>query len=284
MLARLEKKTRLLAQNRTKVEYQLTEEELRRLYELDERFTDFGRGAQLSKAAEIRKGRDTAKDVESLFGTVATSVDDLRGKRQSGVSVKAYLGPISADLWPHLQGIEHVFTSFPEGRITRRVLSLKPTSKEGLLSILKKKSVSVIGYAQDMIGKISEEDLERDETFETVTLEVRDLFTPDELRAFGNRLPTTNDVFDSRRLARLGIDRCPSTAAAAIITDHDATLQSGRWEYLAMEPISDRDGYPLVFRAVRYDDGSLGLGHVWAHPDYTWYLGSRVVFRLRKSH
>jgi hypothetical protein len=171
------------------------------------------------------------------------------------------------------------------GRKTRRHITLAPMKWPVIkdeAAMIGHNRVHVWPNAAYMLGGMPETDFERNETLDTITFSVRDLFTPDELQTLGTRLPTTKEVFDPKRLERLGIDRCPPTTALAILAEHDATLPSGRFEYIAMEPIPDRDGYPYVFYVGRRGGGSLCLDRGWAGPESAWDLDDRIVFSLRK--
>lgn len=52
--------------------------------------------------------------------------------------------------------------------------------------------------------------------------------------------------------------------------------------WLAMERITDSDGYPSVLGVKHRGDGELWLVAGWALPNDAWFLGARFVFRLRK--
>lgn len=249
---------------------------LRFLYEVDRPIRSFGYGRD-RRIDTLRKGRDAMKDASVIFDGVARSPNEITK------GTEAYIGPIAADLWPKIENIKHIYnTSFPEGKISSRMIRLKATSRKDITRDLKKGKVAASDYADSMISKIPDEDLREQPPFPTYSLQVRDLFTADELKKLGSKLPTTKDIFDEERLKRLGLDFCPSTVASSMLLNHADTLAPGQWEFIAMNTISGRGGDPDVFRVVRSDDGLLELSRRWASPDFKWPLDGRIVFRPRK--
>lgn len=77
----------------------------------------------------------------------------------------------------------------------------------------------------------------------------------------------------------LGYDKCTAEVAAYLrLADEDQPL--GDFYYMAMDPITDRDGYPYVFLLERDGGGAWLHGH-WADPGH-WDPGSEFMFGLRK--
>lgn len=254
------------------------------LYEIERPIKGFGYGRD-TRIDAYRKGHDAMKDANVIFQNLATAPAAITPETD------AYIGPISSDLWAKLGDIKHIYTAFPEGKIICRDITLKATTAEDIRSNLNAARVSFGTHASDMLNKIPKQELEHAESFPTYTLRVCDLFTSEELKKFGTRLPTTKDIFgergfdgkfDFKRIHALGLDICPSTVALNILTEHSETLHSGQWEFIAMNAIPDRDSDPHVFRVERFDDGSLELYDYWANPGLEWDLDNGLVFRPRK--
>lgn len=89
--------------------------------------------------------------------------------------------------------------------------------------------------------------------------------------------PTTDQLW--ARIKEIG-ELCQKTDALDIrIADKDQPLNE--WYSVAMEPISDPDGYSDVFALARHVNG-FHLGYDWTNPDSKWDLDYSIVFRLRK--
>ena len=304
-LLKLKKKIKNEKENK----YKLTASDLRRLYEIDERFEHLGRGGQQSGASELRKGRDAIADAISIFGSIAQLPDQITS------DTKAYIGPLSDAQWKKILAIEservgkgdsekiRVYKdSFPDGKRARRGTVLEQTTPKVIKDSLNEKGVAVVGHVGDMIDRIPKEDLDAAGSFELITLQVRDLFTAQELADMHNRVtakdfllianPRTDAEKEQNKKVRkryeaLGIDLCPATVASNILADEAKedsarTFPPGHWEYVASETISGRDGSPYVFGVERHDHGTLELGRGWAGPDGRWGLDDGFVFRLRK--
>ncbi|MBI5469720.1 hypothetical protein HY968_00150 [Candidatus Kaiserbacteria bacterium] len=248
---------------------------LRFLYEIDRPIRSFGYGRD-RRIDVLRKGRDVVRDAQTIFGIIAQRPEDVTPE------TKAYIGPISADLWKKLGSIEHIYTAFPEVKIIRRALALAATTPKKIQQALKDKKVYVSDYAKRMVENIPKKELKEQGPMEIVALQVKDLFTAEELKKFGSKLPTTKDIFDSTRLQRLGLERVPATVASEILVNHGNTLLTGQWEYIGMETIPGRGGDARVFHVERGGGGALGLGLDWAGPGREWGLDGRVVLRPRK--
>lgn len=88
--------------------------------------------------------------------------------------------------------------------------------------------------------------------------------------------PTIKEFY--ARAKEKGYELCPAEVGPQLA----GTVEETGWLFIAMEPITDSDGRPGVFAVERSGGGEQWLGAGWALPDGQWYLGSRVVFRLRK--
>lgn len=78
-----------------------------------------------------------------------------------------------------------------------------------------------------------------------------------------------------------GLELCPASVGPNLrMAYKDQPLNE--WLWIAMEPISDRDGFPRVFE-LACRGGGLWLRGIWATPDSRWPSDYVFVFRLRKS-
>lgn len=129
------------------------------------------------------------------------------------------------------------------------------------------KGVEVSSYAKQLLAKTTYQ--EEKESIDLVVLTPADLgFTT---------YPTTAELF--ARAKEQGYGLCPAEVGPRLA----GTLEEAGWLYVAMEPITDSDGYPRVFLVGRYGDGGQWLGTDWTGPGSRWDLSYRIVFTLNKE-
>lgn len=173
----------------------------------------------------------------------------------------------------------HAITSLGEDSSTREsvvwpvwmTLKIGGMSSEELLKLLKKNGFHVSDWAKDIMAKPAFTTKETHQEVQLVRLKVKDLGFASE--------PTTNELF--ARAKERGLDLCPAEVGPHLrlaLTDQPRD----EWFWVAMEPISDSNGYPNVFGVERNDDGKQWLFADYANPDYRWDLEDGVVFCLRK--
>jgi len=90
---------------------------------------------------------------------------------------------------------------------------------------------------------------------------------------------TTDQIYERAQI--LGLEPCPADTGPHYRLKYQ-NQPLNEWIYMGMKQITDSDGYPVVFKLERSDDG-LWLDGSWAAPDREWGPDGRFVFRLRKS-
>lgn len=93
-----------------------------------------------------------------------------------------------------------------------------------------------------------------------------------------DNLPTTVQIWS--RIKELGELCEPEDALYHRL--HDKGQERGTWYWIAMEPITDSGGHPLVFIVERFAGGERWLDTDYANPGHRWDLDFTFVFRLRK--
>lgn len=95
--------------------------ELAFLYEIDRPIKYFGYKKD-PRIAELRSKRKPEEDMPAVFGCakeqIARRVSDI------GPNTRAYVGPLEKGIFDKLAGIEHIYTSFPEGKIRIETLEV----------------------------------------------------------------------------------------------------------------------------------------------------------------
>ena len=246
-----------------------TKDDLVFLYEINSSIEGFGYQTD-PRIAELRKGRNTEEDMLVIFE--CTKEDIAHVPSQITKDTKAYVGQLEPGIFQKLpEGLEHVYTSFPEKKIRRESVEIGGKTTEQLIAEMEAAHINISDYAKSMMknrdfipGKTREEAT-------LIRLTVADL-------GFKTSA-TTDQIYE--RAQTLGLELCPpDTGPNYRLKYKDQPLNE--WVRIGMKQIADSDGCPYVFRLGR-DDGGLWLLSTWAGPDDTWYPHDRFVFRLRKS-
>jgi len=246
----------------------LTSPELSFLYEVDATIEGFGYERD-PRIKEVRAQRNPDEDMPIVFGCDKSQI--ARSPSQIRPDTKAYVGSLAPGIFDTLQHVEHVYTSFPEGKIRRQVVEIGGKAKKQLQAELKQAGINVSSYTEDMLKSSDFTTLSKPQNFDTVRLKVEDL----GLSGF----PTTDQVY--KRAEELGLELCPAEVGPHYRLKY-ADQPLGEWFYIGMKQIADRDGDPLVFRLVRDVDG-LWLDYTWAEPGRKWHPKDEFVFGLRKK-
>ena len=197
---------------------------------------------------------------------------------------KAYIGDLFPGIFQITQ-LEHIYISFPEGKVVRSGLKIGAISEQELRTKLNEvdkegnRKINISDDAQYMIDEMfrDEEYQKRNEQrqnnpnqIDLVRLKVRDL---------GILSVTDIDQIEVRA-KKFGLDFCPAEVGLhQRLKDKDHPLYE--WYLIAMKTMTDRDGYPNVFSLERNDSG-LWLDNDWANPDGRWNPSHEFMFRLRQ--
>lgn len=282
-------------ERKTKQNQPLTKEDLLFLYEVDGRIEGFGyeNAGRDPRIEEIRGQRNQKEDMPIIFDCTSDQIAWVPSDIKN--DTKAYIGKIEKGVFDLLDqcGIEHIYTSFPEGRVRLESLEIGRMTAKKLEQALDDAGMKTGTYAKSMlrnkeqfvdpVDKRHKELKGSTETLDLVHLRVRDLgFTS---------MPTTRELlgeFDAEgnltkkgRIHELGFELCPpETGPYKRLADKDQSL--GNWYYIGMQPVAGSGGFPGVFDCER-DGGGAWLDCRWADSDDRWSLGGGIVLRRRKS-
>ena len=246
-----------------------TKDDLVFLYEINSSIEGFGYQTD-PRIAELRKGRNTEEDMLVIFE--CTKEDIAHVPSQITKDTKAYVGQLEPGIFQKLpEGLEHVYTSFPEKKIRRESVEIGGKTTEQLIAEMEAAHINISDYAKSMMknrdfipGKTREEAT-------LIRLTVADL-------GFKTSA-TTDQIYE--RAQTLGLELCPpDTGPNYRLKYKDQPLNE--WVRIGMKQIADSGGSPYVFRLER-DVGGLWLRRSWAKPGSTWDPDDGFVFRLRKS-
>lgn len=193
-------------------------------------------------------------------------------KEEVTASTKIWIGELFKGFftWPP-EHIEHVYASFPEGKIHREDLEIGGKTPEELEKELEKRNIKKSDYALDMLRSRDFTTLKNPEEIKLIRLKVRNLGFEDGA--------TTEQIY--RKAEEFGLDLCPAEVGPNLRLKYlDQPLNESI--LIAMKQISNRRDYPRVFYLARANDG-LWLRGSWAPPDHRWSSGREFVFSLRKD-
>ncbi len=256
------------AENKTKKSEPLTKDDLTFLYEINFPIEGFGYRKD-PRIAELRQGRNPEEDMLVIFECERDEIAHVPS--QINENTKAYVGQLEPGILGLIQkyNIEHVYTSFPEGKISRDSMEIGGESAKELKDEIKAK-MKIYESTEYMMNSKEFQTFKKPEKIELIRLTVKDL-------GFA-RGATTEEIYE--RAQALGLELCPSEVGPHYRLKYtDQPL--GEWFLIAMKQISDRNGDPSVFRLVLAGVG-LWLSDDLARPDDRWGPGSEFVFRLRK--
>ncbi|OGE44067.1 hypothetical protein A3B45_05235 [Candidatus Daviesbacteria bacterium RIFCSPLOWO2_01_FULL_39_12] len=257
--------------NKVQKALMLDRDELLFLYEVNTPIDGFGYGKD-PRISQLRFGRQPYDDLPIMFECTPDQIAHKASEIKP--HTKAYIGPLEKGIFNRLQqaGIEHVYTSFPEGKIRMQKLEIGGKSKQQLVAEMKQQGINIYEYAQQMIDSPDFTTLPQKDDIDLVRLTVQDLGL--------KGTPTTDEVY--AKAGELGLDLCPAEVGPHLRLK-DTNQPLGEWYFIGMKQIADRVGYPGVFYLARDGDG-LWLSDGWARPDdVAWSPGHEFVFALRKE-
>ena len=240
----------------------LVKDELVFLYEIESKIEGFG----YQRDPRIREIIATRNPKEDAPVVLDCQSDQIAWREQEiNPDTKAYVGPLFPGVFK--KSFEHIYTSFPEGKLVNYRIEIGGQATAELEKKLKVKNIYVTDWAEFLLNSKEFSTVEKREIADLVRLTVKDLGLKDGA--------TTDEIF--KQAGVLGLELCPGEVGPNL------RLQTNdkEWMRIAMKQITDRVGDPDVFN-LGSDGGRLELHVVSAEPDERWSDDSQFVFRLRK--
>ena len=188
------------------------------------------------------------------------------------LETKAYIGPWNPTVLKSLpKTVTHIYESFPNKKVFLKTVETNPNIKSGADAEkeLLAKGFRISDVAKQMLEKtaFSKESKE----YELVSFSVASLGFPNGA--------TVKDIFAKGQ--ELGLELCPAEVGPNLRLQYQ-DQSNGEYLYLAMETITDADGYPKVWFVGRASDEAW-LFNRWARPGHEWDAVRQVVFVRRKA-
>jgi hypothetical protein len=255
-----------MIENKTKANQKLTKNEIIFLYEISGSIEGFGYDKD-PRIKELRDQRDPKADAPIVFECTPEQI--AWNREEINQNTKAYVGPLFKDFFKTLNHLEHIYTSFPEGKIRRETIEIGGKSTQQLESELEKARMKISDYAKHMMNSEDFKPQKKSEQVDTVRLKVRDLFGD-------NQNHTTDEIY--KKAEEMGLELCPAEVGPHLRL-HYKDQPLGEWFRIAMKQITDPDGSPCVFSLGHYADRVCLYDH-WTNPGRQWDPGAGFVFRL----
>ena len=247
----------------------LTSQDLTFLYEINSPIQSFGYQKD-PRIKELLSERNPEEDMLAIFECTKDQIAHVPGEINK--KTKAYVGQLEPGIFRKLPDtLDHVYTSFPEGKIRREQIEIGGKTAKQLEKEIEDAGMRINSYAKSMM---------ENEDFKTSkTKEIADLIrlTVSDLGFKG--VATTDQVY--KRAEELGLELCPAEVGPHYrLQNTDQPMDE--WVTIGMKQIAVSDGNPSVFGVGR-NDGGTWLSYHWAFPARVWNPGNRFVFGVRKS-
>ncbi|OGZ09827.1 MAG: hypothetical protein A3C14_00355 [Candidatus Lloydbacteria bacterium RIFCSPHIGHO2_02_FULL_50_18] len=252
-----------LLEQKTKKGESFSKEDLTFLYEVDTSIEGFGYKKD-PRIKELRDKRNPGEDMPMIFGCTKEQIAHNEGEVTTDTI--AYVGTLSSKIFQ--SNIEHIYTTFPEGKLQTYNIEIGGKAKEEYLNALTEKNIKIGTYAQQLLESPEFVTLPSGEHIALVRLTVFDLGL--------SQGATTDEIY--KRANEWGLELCPPEVGPALRLATD----NPEWMRIGIKQISVRDGYPNIFNLYRNDDG-LWLNTSHAEPSGRWSASYQFVFRIRKS-
>lgn len=255
-------------ENKTKQGQKLTKDELIFLYEINSPIHGFGYERD-PRIKEVRDQRNLKEDAPIVLKCkpqeIAWKQEDIKE------NTKAYIGPLFKDIFKTLSHLDYIYTSFPEGKITRQTLEIGGQTERQLEKAIEQAGMKISDSVLHMMRSLDFTTEKQSEQADLVQLTVQNIFNDDQVH-------TTDELY--KKAEELGLELCPAEVGPHLRLKY--TEQAlGDWYSIAMKQITGADGRPGVFYVER-GAGGLWRDSDWAGPAGPWHARHRIVFRLRK--
>ena len=255
-------------ENKVKANKNLTKDDLIFLYEINNKIEGFGYSTD-PRIKELRDQRNPKADAPIVLECSPEQI--AWNYEEVNENTKAYIGPLFPGIFTELGRLEHIYTSFPEGKIRRESIEIGGKTSEQLQTELIKAGFKIGDYAKFMLNSKDFKTSKKSEQANLVRLKVRDLF--------GNQNATTDEIY--KKAAEVGLELCPAEVGPNLRL-HYKNQPLNEWFAVAMKQISGPGGSPNLFSLAR-SSGGVWLDSRWAGPSRTWNPDNEFVFRLPSS-
>ena len=232
-----------ILEQKVKAKQPLTRDEIIFLYEIKAPIENFGYNPKDPRVAELRKSRNPKEDAPIVFecapNEIAWSRDEIKE------NTKAYIGPLFPKIFETLGHLEHIYTTFPEGKIFRQSIEIGGKDVKQIETEFTRAGMRISSYASAMMNRQEFTTLKNAEQADLVRLKVKDL-------GFSNGA-TIDDIY--AKAQEFGLELCPAEVGPHYRLSY-TNQPMGEWVRIAMKQITGPDGGPNVFHVGRSGGGA----------------------------
>jgi len=271
--------------NKNKLQEPLSKDELIFLYENYTPFEGFN-GINYDKPlfgiglliAEIIASRNTLEDAPTVLG--CRSEEIAYNREMIDENTKVYIGPLFPNIFSY--NFEHIYTSFPEGRIEKAAMTIGVKTKEEINEDLKKRvesnnkteKIYIDDHTKSMMNQPEFDIVKKPEKISLIRLKVSDL-------GFTNNA-TIDEI--SKEVEKLGLELCPPEVGPYLRLKYEEVFKREQPKdenlKIGMKPIcaGSIDSTPSLFRVCRASGGESSLSACWARPQHRWDPRIEFIF------
>lgn len=251
----------------------LTKDELIFLYEIHSPIEGFGYERD-PRIDELRSNRDPKADVPIIFECSPQEI--AWSKNEINQKTKEYVGPLFPGIFKKLGHFDHIYTSFPEGKIRPDKVIIGGKDTRQLMVELEKAAIKFhyinhVCHIKKMMEGSEFSIQKNSEEINLIRLPVRSL-------GFSENA-TTNEIYNKAK--EFGLELCPAEVGPQYRLSYTTQPMNERL-FVAMKTISDPHGDQDVFELSCSEDG-LWMYDCYAPPDGQWRPDALFVFRLPKQ-
>jgi hypothetical protein len=249
-------------EKKVKAKQELNKEDLVFLYEIDSQIEGFGYQKD-PRIEEIRKERDPLKDAPIVFDCQTNQIAHNQGEINK--NTRAFIGELYHGIFDELANVEHIYTSFPEGKIMQKEITIGGKNAEKLEQELNEKGNRIDDWAKKMMESKDFMPAKKAEKLDLVVLSVANL-------GFSSGA-TRQQIYDKAQ--ELGLEIVPAEVGPQLRLQYE-DQPMGEYLLVGSEPLAV-SGNLNVFDVYHYDNGRW-LDHNSGHPDLHWNSNYRWVF------
>lgn len=228
-------------ERKTKAGHELSKDDLIFLYEINGSIEGFGYERD-PRIEELRAVRNPVEDAPIVFE--CSSEEIALSPETIDENSKAYIGPLFPAIFTILPShLEHIYTSFPEGKISQRTIEIGGKTAAELEAELEKKH-KISDYARHMLRSKEFVPAEHTEPANLVIASVATLGFPGDA--------TIAEIY--AKAEELGLEICPAEVGPHFRLQYP-NQPMDEWLRVARKPIADPGGYPGVFSVGRRERG-----------------------------
>jgi hypothetical protein len=243
----------------------LSKDDLIFLYEINASITGFG-DQQDPRINELRRQRNPDEDMLVIFECTEDQIAHVPDTINQ--HTKVYVGELTPGIYKVFQkhNIEHIYTTFPEGRMTLQATEIGGMDAKQLENALEAKGVKIGKSARDMLSSQTFTTNKEREKIDLVCLSAISL-------GFRGVFNNIENLF--KRAHEVGLEPCPPDTGPHYLLQH-TNQPLEEYVHVGVKQITDSSGQPRVFQVVHATDGIHLNGRL---PMFEFHPKSKFLFR-----